>query len=157
MAPRKRATERPKGNLPKKRSASKAKRNPAKDKNTASQQSGRTGAGRATHVGTYYQNRVSAVWGAVTLAEADAQPFLDLPANITLRSLFAETKTAVDDLTVHKSANGSMACQAKHKLALETVLPPISAKPSLSSSGNSAPATQSWIAQRTVSSSSRHR
>jgi hypothetical protein len=120
MAPKKRATERPKGNLPKKRSASKAKRNPAKDKNTASQQSRRTGAGRATHAGTYYQNRVSAWWGAVILAEADAQPSLDLPANITLKSLVAETNTAVDDLTVHTSANGSIACQAKHKLALET-------------------------------------
>lgn len=116
MPPRKRATESPKGDLPKKCSASKGKRNPAKDKNIASQQSRRTGAGRATHAATYYQNRESAWWGAVILAEADAQPSLDLPANITLKSLFAETKTAVEDLTVHTSANGSIACQVKHKL-----------------------------------------
>ena len=63
---------------------------------------------------------MSAWWGAVILAEADAQPPLDLPANLTFESLFAETNTAVDDLTVHTSANGSIACQAKHKLALET-------------------------------------
>jgi len=62
---------------------------------------------------------VSAWWAAVILAEADAQPPLDLPANLTFESLFAETNTAVDDLTVHTSANGSIACQSKHKLALE--------------------------------------
>lgn len=120
MAVRK-ATEKQKGNSPGKRAASKEKRKSAKSKNTASQ-SRRFGAGRATNAGTYYQNRVSAWWAAVILAEADAQPPLDLPANLIFESLFAETNTAVDDLTVHTSANGSIACQAKHKLALETAL-----------------------------------
>jgi signal recognition particle GTPase len=120
MAAKKRATERQEGNFPRKRAASKKERKPARSKNTASQ-SRRTGAGRATNAGTYYQNRMSAWWGAVILAEADAQPPFDLPANLTFESLFAETNTAVDDLTVHTSANGSIACQAKHKLALETI------------------------------------
>ncbi len=119
MAAKKRATERQKGNSPQNRATSNKGRKPAKGKGAASQ-SRRAGAGRATSAGTYYQNRVSAWWGAVILAEADAQPPLDLPANLTFESLFAETNTAVDDLIIHTSADGSIACQAKHKLALES-------------------------------------
>ncbi|MGC4052861.1 MAG: hypothetical protein QM757_26335 [Paludibaculum sp.] len=63
---------------------------------------------------------MSAWWGSVILAEADAQPPLDLPADLTFESLFAETDKAVDDLTVRTSASGSIACQAKRRLALGT-------------------------------------
>ncbi len=76
--------------------------------------------GTATHAGTNYQNRVAA-WTAVQiLAEQSAVPPWELPANVTLESLHAETPHAVDDLGVKTSAAGSIRSQAKHTLSLQT-------------------------------------
>src|SRR5450755_1244132 len=63
----------------------------------------KTGGGRATHSGTYYQNRVSAWWAVLILAEADADPPFELPDDLTFASLNAETTKAVDDLSVSTS------------------------------------------------------
>jgi hypothetical protein len=80
----------------------------------------KTGGGRATHAGTCYQNRVSAWWAVVILAEADADPPFELPDNLTFASLHAETTKVVDDLTVNTSKKGEILCQAKHTVTLET-------------------------------------
>jgi hypothetical protein len=119
MAAKKRAAETQKRGVPRKRAGSKKRRNAGKGKHGASQ-SRKTGAGRATHAGTYYQNRVSAWWAVAILAEADADPPMELPANLTFESLYAETAKAVDDLTVNSSAHGAILCQAKHTVTLQT-------------------------------------
>jgi hypothetical protein len=114
MAAKQRAAEKQKL-VPRKRAGSKRQRKLAKGKRSTSQ-SRKTGAGRATHAGTYYQNRVCAWWAALILAEADADPPFELPAQLTFESLYAETSNAVDDLNVCTSANGTILCQAKHTL-----------------------------------------
>ncbi|HXJ42039.1 MAG TPA: hypothetical protein VNH18_22370, partial [Bryobacteraceae bacterium] len=105
--------------FPGKAAATKNGRKAAKSKRNVSQHRN-TGGGRATHAGTYYQNRVSAWWAVLILAEADADPPFDLPDELTLASLQAETTKAVDDLTVTTSKKGEVLCQAKHAVTLET-------------------------------------
>jgi hypothetical protein len=80
---------------------------------------GKPAGGKATHAGTYYQNRVAAWSAALILAEADAVPPWDLPAAVMFQSLHAETPRAVDDLTVNTSVGGAVMSQAKHTIALQ--------------------------------------
>ena len=118
MAAKKSAAGRRKRGVPRKAAAPK-KRKAAKSKSNVSQPR-KTGGGRATHAGTYYQNRVSAWWAVLILAEADADPPFELPDDLTFASLHAETTKAVDDLTVNTSTKGEVLCQAKHTVTLET-------------------------------------
>jgi hypothetical protein len=115
MAAKKGAADKQK-RVSRKRTGSKKSRKAA----NSGTQSRKTGGGRATHAGTYYQNSVSAWWAAFILAEADADPPFELAADLTFESLHAETANAVDDLTVRTSENGAILCQAKHTLTLET-------------------------------------
>src|SRR3954465_6360723 len=105
--------------VPRKTAASKKRRKAAKSKRNVSQQRN-TGGGRATHAGTYYQNRVSAWWAVLILAEADADPPFELSDDLTFASLHAETTKAVDDLTVNTSMKGEVLCQAKHTVTLQS-------------------------------------
>src|SRR2546430_10489134 len=91
-----------------------------KSKRANSQRKGKPAGGKATHAGTYYQNRVAAWSATLILAEADADPPWDLPSAVMLESLYAETTRAVDDLTVNTSAGGSVMSQAKHTITLQT-------------------------------------
>lgn len=72
------------------------------------------GGGSATQVGISYQNRVAA-WMAVSiLAEAEATPLWELPANVTLKFLRCETEQPVDDILVGTSQGGHAFIQVKH-------------------------------------------
>jgi hypothetical protein len=116
MAAKKSAAAKRKRVVPSKAAGSKELRKALKSKGPPQ----KTGGGRATHAGTYYQNRVSAWWAVLILAEADADPPFQLPDNLTFASLHAETTQAVDDLTVNTSTKGEVLCQAKHTVNLET-------------------------------------
>ncbi|MFN7994869.1 MAG: hypothetical protein U0Q18_14785 [Bryobacteraceae bacterium] len=119
MAAKKSAAGKRKRAVPSKAAGSKNIRKAPKSKNSVSQPR-KTGGGRATHAGTNYQNRVSAWWAVLILAEADVDPPFELPDDVTFVSLHAETTKAVDDLTVNTSTKGEVLCQAKHTVTLET-------------------------------------
>ena len=80
--------------------------------------SARGGGGAATQSGIIYQNRVAAWMAVGILAEQEASPPWDLPANVFLKFLRCETEQPVDDLLIGTSEGGHVFIQAKHQLEL---------------------------------------
>jgi signal recognition particle GTPase len=80
--------------------------------------SARGGGGAATQSGIIYQNRVAAWMAVGILAEQEASPPWDLPANVSLKFLRCETEQPVDDLLIGTSEGGHVFIQAKHQLEL---------------------------------------
>jgi hypothetical protein len=77
-----------------------------------------SGGGAATQAGIIYQNRVAAWMSVGILAELDAAPPWDLPADVNLKFLRCETEQPVDDLLVGTSKGGHAFIQVKHRLDL---------------------------------------
>ncbi len=80
--------------------------------------SGVTAGGAAGQAGADFQNRVGAWLAVRILGEQGAQAPWELPANVTLEFLRAESENPVDDLMVGTSAGGHVFIQAKHSLRL---------------------------------------
>ncbi len=74
--------------------------------------------GAATTAGVRFQDNVAAWFAVHILAEADATPVAELPADITLEFLLAETTQPTDDLNIGNSAGGRIFVQAKTSLSL---------------------------------------
>lgn len=78
----------------------------------------RGGGGAATQSGINYQNRVAAWMAVAILADQEAAPPWDLPADTSLKFLRCETEQPVDDLLVGTSNGGNAFIQVKHELEL---------------------------------------
>jgi signal recognition particle GTPase len=76
----------------------------------------RGGGGAATQAGIEYQNRVAAWMSVRILAELDAEPLWNLPADVNLKFLRCETDQPVDDLLIGTSKDGHAFVQVKHNL-----------------------------------------
>ncbi len=74
--------------------------------------------GAATTAGVRFQDNVAAWFAVLILAEAEASPVAELPANITLEFLLAETIQPTDDLNIGNSVGGRIFVQAKTSLPL---------------------------------------
>src|SRR5271157_3683584 len=81
-----------------------------------------TGGGAATHSGTDYQNRCSAWFAVLILAEREASPPLGISATETLESIRCEVDQPIDVLVVVTRSGGFVFGQAKHNLSLQTAV-----------------------------------
>lgn len=82
--------------------------------------SGGRGGGAATALGVDFQSRVAAWFVCAILAETDASPLWEWPEASTLSTVYLETGSDVDDLTVTNSLGSTAFLQAKHALSLSS-------------------------------------